>query len=363
MVDVTYGACCIDDLLATSLSADLLLHYGHSCLVPLHHTGVPSLYIFVDILFDFHHLVNCCLLNFSSPQTRLGLLSTVQYATALHLCASSLRANYAAVEVGREKPLSGGEVLGCTAPRLRWTGRRPVGAHLEDGGGNDSGSPLEGRVDFVVFVCDGRFHLEAALIQNPDIPFYRYDPFTKILSVETYAHSILHRNRLDAIEVASVAGSSNLVGLLLSTLGRQGSVGLLESLQRLISASGRQWVVVLMSEILPDTVKRLRGVDCFVQVGCPRLSIDWGHFYHKPLLSPYEAHVAFGKVPYQSVYPMDFYSISGGAWSNYGTDGHRNGSLASGDMTGDERKFRLRQKLLEKLKKKSATCVAYEMGS
>ena len=32
LADVTYGACCIDDLTAKKLGVDLLVHYGHSCL-------------------------------------------------------------------------------------------------------------------------------------------------------------------------------------------------------------------------------------------------------------------------------------------------------------------------------------------
>lgn len=32
----------------------------------------------------------------------------------------------------------------------------------------------------------------------------------------------------------------------------------------------------------------------FVQTSCPRLSIDWGYAFPKPLLSPYEASVAIG---------------------------------------------------------------------
>ena len=35
MGDVTYGACCVDDLSAAALGCDLLVHYGHSCLVPV----------------------------------------------------------------------------------------------------------------------------------------------------------------------------------------------------------------------------------------------------------------------------------------------------------------------------------------
>ena len=33
--DVTYGACCVDDFTAVKLGADFLVHYGHSCLVPV----------------------------------------------------------------------------------------------------------------------------------------------------------------------------------------------------------------------------------------------------------------------------------------------------------------------------------------
>ncbi len=35
MGDVTYGACCVDDFTARALGADFMVHYGHSCLVPI----------------------------------------------------------------------------------------------------------------------------------------------------------------------------------------------------------------------------------------------------------------------------------------------------------------------------------------
>jgi 2-(3-amino-3-carboxypropyl)histidine synthase len=52
-------------------------------------------------------------------------------------------------------------------------------------------------------------------------------------------------------------------------------------------------------------------------VACPRLSIDWGHHFLAPLLSPYEAEVALQATEWKEEYPMDFYSKSGGAWSVY----------------------------------------------
>ena len=50
--DVTYGACCIDDFTAQKLGADLLVHYGHSCLVRVY----VYMYIYVDIcVYTYMH--------------------------------------------------------------------------------------------------------------------------------------------------------------------------------------------------------------------------------------------------------------------------------------------------------------------
>ena len=45
MADVTYGACCVDDYSARALDCELLVHYGHSCLVPIDREGVVAIVI------------------------------------------------------------------------------------------------------------------------------------------------------------------------------------------------------------------------------------------------------------------------------------------------------------------------------
>merc|ERR1712185_160699 len=57
MGDVTYGACCVDDLSAAALGVDLLVHYGHSCLVPVSSMAVDVMYVFVEISIDVAHAV------------------------------------------------------------------------------------------------------------------------------------------------------------------------------------------------------------------------------------------------------------------------------------------------------------------
>lgn len=91
MGDVTYGACCVDDFSAKALGVDLLVHYGHSCLVPVDQTeGVRVLYVFVDVKIDAVHLAETVKLNFTKEQ-RLLFVSTVQFVTTLQGLVNQLK--------------------------------------------------------------------------------------------------------------------------------------------------------------------------------------------------------------------------------------------------------------------------------
>lgn len=58
-------------------------------------------------------------------------------------------------------------------------------------------------------------------------------------------------------------------------------------------------------------------VDFFVQIACPRLSIDWSYGTPKPLLTPYELYALIDKYDFKKSYSMDYYSYNGGPWSNF----------------------------------------------
>ncbi|XP_040471526.1 2-(3-amino-3-carboxypropyl)histidine synthase subunit 1 isoform X1 [Falco naumanni] len=288
MGDVTYGACCVDDYTARALGADFLVHYGHSCLIPIDATqGLKMLYVFVDIKIDTSHFLETIRFNFAAG-TSLALVSTIQFVSTVQAASQELRSQYK-VCVPQCKPLSPGEILGCTSPRL-----------AQD-------------IDAVVYLGDGRFHLESIMIANPGIPAYRYDPYSKVFSQEHYGHERMRRARQDAIRTATGA---HCWGLILGTLGRQGSPRILQHLELRLRALGRPFVRVLLSEIFPSKLRLFPDVDAWVQVACPRLSIDWGEAFSKPLLTPYEAAVALQDIEWQQPYPMDFYaSQSLGPWT------------------------------------------------
>lgn len=289
MGDVTYGACCIDDYTARALGCDLLVHYAHSCLIPVDVTKIKTLYIFVDISIDTSHLLATLERNFQAPKT-IATVGTIQFNATLHGLKPVLeRAGYKVI-IPQITPLSKGEILGCTSPTL-----------------------AKDEIDLLLYLGDGRFHLESAMIHNPAIPAYRYDPYSRTLSRETYYHDEMHTLRRDAIGSAK---SAKKWGIILGALGRQGNPNTMAMIENHLNERGIPFVNLLLSEIFPGKLASMPDVECWVQIACPRLSIDWGYAFPRPLLTPYEALVALGvreswDRANNGVYPMDFYAKDG----------------------------------------------------
>jgi len=225
------------------------------------------------------------------------------------------------VTIPRSKPLSPGEILGCTAPRL-----------------ND--------VDALIYLGDGRFHLESIMIANPSVPAFRYDPYSKKLTRERYDYREMQTARDGAVQTArrSIAAFAHpsapntgpdtdvtpLWGVILGTLGRQGNFKQLQAITNQLQAcyTPIPYIHILLSELSPAKLALFNPhISTFIQTSCPRLSIDWGYAFDRPLLSPYETAVAVGRTASwmrqdedgnqgrePGTYPMDFYE-AGSPWA------------------------------------------------
>jgi len=200
------------------------------------------------------------------------------------------------------------------------------------------------------------------MIANPSVPAFRYDPYSKKLTRERYDHHEMQTVRDQAVQTArrsistfnsatSISerdsDSTPLWGVILGTLGRQGNFKQLQVLfytrripldtsfirqaitnQLRASEVPIPYIQILLSELSPAKLALFNPhISTFIQTSCPRLSIDWGYAFDRPLLSPYETAVAVGKAvgwlsePDQperrggtGIYPMDFYE-AGSPWA------------------------------------------------
>ncbi|EAA20717.1 Putative diphthamide synthesis protein [Plasmodium yoelii yoelii] len=344
------GGCCIDDFTSDKLKCDLIIHYGHSCLVPLTVTKIRCIYVFVDIKLNSSHLVETIKKNFKKTDIVL-LLGTIQFSCVVHSVHNILKnENYfdTFLPIPQVLPLTKGEVLGCTSPNLykflyeqiikknenklndtknyeqsgdlsSSTELKPIKVNIEQE--NESYIINMCRIFLkknnnvkILFIADGRFHLESLMIHNPDFTFFRYNPFDKILSEEKYNYKLFYNIRKNEINKSKNCKS---VCIILSTLGRQGNVNILKNLINIIKEKKVFYFILLLSEIFNQKLELIKNVDVFVQIGCPRLSIDWGNYNIKPLLNAYEAYVLLNSIKYREIYPMDYYSKVGNVWANY----------------------------------------------
>ncbi|KAL4003247.1 2-(3-amino-3-carboxypropyl)histidine synthase subunit 1 [Acanthocheilonema viteae] len=291
MGDVTYGACCVGDQAARAFGCDLMVHYGHSCLIPIQEMqGIMMLYVFVNIEMNLGHFIDVLKANFEKHK-KIALVSTVQFVACLQSVKKELIDEGYNILIPQVKPLSSGEILGCTSPKL------------------------EGDVDAVIYLGDGRFHLESVMIQNPSVVAYQYDPYSKQFTHEEHDFDLMIGKRKEAVETAR---KCQMFGLIQGSLGRQGNPKIVEDLEKKLQAVGKKFVRILLSEITPQKLSSFTDIDCWVQVACPRLSIDWGASFKKPLLTPYELVTVLQYVSFRTdSYPMDYYAHESlGPWTN-----------------------------------------------
>ena len=346
MGDVTYGACCVDDYTARALGCDLLVHYGHSCLVPIDQTGrdgIKTLYVFVTIGVDTEHLIRTVERNFQTGK-RIALVGTIQFNGTLHAVVPRLREMGFDPVMPRSAPLSAGEILGCTAPTLdsssgpgmNTSSKAPTDSTAARTAARSTpGTRDQAHADTILYVGDGRFHLESIMIASPALRnhTYRYDPYTRRLTHETYEHTDMQSLRRSAILQARRSiptsahthkpGHPSLWVLIHGTLGRQGNPPTLSLLSHHLKRLEIPHVTLLLSEISPQKLGGMqRDVAVWVQVACPRLSVDWGYAFGRPLLSAREGLWAVG--------------VGGWSGGGGGGGGGKDGEESVPEWLGDE---------------------------
>jgi len=183
--------------------------------------------------------------------SNLFIMGTIQFNTCVRKIEEKLN-----LKSSQIKPLSRGEVLGCTSPILP-------------------------KNSVCVFISDGRFHLES-LMQRNKIKFYRYCPFNKKMYKEVYNH--IKSNELMKIRIENYK-TAKKVGVIRSLLGRQGNYNIVKSLVDHIKKEGKMVYYFEKDEIIELNFKE---IDVYVQVGCPRLGMDWSTNFKNRVLMPSE---------------------------------------------------------------------------
>ena len=77
LADTSYGACCVDEVAAEHADADVVVHYGRSCLSPT--ARLPVIYVFTKPPLDIRLLVTSFINLYKDKEQKIILMADIPY--------------------------------------------------------------------------------------------------------------------------------------------------------------------------------------------------------------------------------------------------------------------------------------------
>jgi 2-(3-amino-3-carboxypropyl)histidine synthase len=154
-----------------------------------------------------------------------------------------------------------------------------------------SAESITADVDAFLFLGTGRFH-PLGLAFAVDRPVYSLDPLQGTLEPP------IDRAKLIARRLLRVAAcrDARRFGILVSSFPGQDRSGTALALQRRAVQYGREAEILVFDRLDPRDLEG-RALDAYVNTACPRIALDDGELYEKPMLTPPEFLMALGELP------------------------------------------------------------------
>lgn len=279
--DSCYGACDVALRQAEALEADLLVHYGHSRMLP--DTGVPVLYVEAKMDIDVESIVERALPLIKGWNT-VGLTATVQHVHQLGEVAEALmrRGIHATIGVGGGKTPHDGQILGCDYGSAR---------------------AVAGKVEGFLFIGGGRFHpLGLALATGKTV--VAADPY--LSSVTAIGEEELRRLAMRRMATITAAKGAQHFGIIVSLKPGQFELTTARRLRDKLEQQGREAAVICLDEVRPETLTNFSEAEAFINTACPRIAIDGVGDLRKPILTVEEAYVLLGERRWEELWGRSY---------------------------------------------------------
>ena len=259
LADTTWGSCDLNSNGAKVLAADVLFNIGHTISLDTIEKNVVMIDAFDDISFE--KIAEKCV-NILKGKT-ISLITDSQHLHQIEPVKKILETGGIKVKIGKGKgQLNDGQVFGCEF--------YPA-------------SETKETVDANVFLGQSNFHA-AGIALSTNKPTYVLDPyFNEIREVTEFANKLQRKATLAIYKASEAKTFGIIVGL------KEGQLSKLTALKfkRELEKEGKEVQLFALTNITNERLQNIKGIDAFIQVACPRISID--NQFDKPLLSTPQA--------------------------------------------------------------------------
>ncbi|CAN1246609.1 2-(3-amino-3-carboxypropyl)histidine synthase subunit 2 [Linum grandiflorum] len=325
MADATYGSCCVDEVGASHIDAECVVHYGHTCLSPT--STVPAFFVLGKASIDAAKCAES-LSNYASTSGRPVLVCSsmvVLYGLEYGHAISSIQEAVAALSNSTCEYLYAGVSCRVTDPPKQCETSEETPS--PDSDCNTSGElgvtpGFTGSAGGLVWIlpeghkmedyslfwigADNSAFANAVLTFN-GCEIVRYDVERDCLMTDLSSQRRILKKRYYLVEKAKDA---NIVGILVGTLGVAGYLNMIRQMKDLITAAGKKVYTFVMGRPNPAKLANFPECDVFVYVSCPQTALLDSKEFLAPVITPFEAMLSFNRgSEWTGAYVMKFWDL------------------------------------------------------
>lgn len=272
LADTSYSACCVDEIAAEHVDAQVVVHYGRSCLSPV--KRLPVLYVHTEQELDRDVACEKFEKEFADREAKVVVMADLTYQHHVKPLVSMLKER------------------GYTGVVRTEVVRDPAGA-IPNRRIPDAELDAETLKTYSLFhISDPPTSVLLAL-HSRFASLHILSPNTSSIDNPTMRTAGLLRRRF--ARVLSLA-SAGVVGILVNTLSVANSIESIDLLRKKIAAAGKKSYTVVVGRLNPAKLANFAEVEGWVVVGCWEGGLveeDAG--YWRPVITPFEMEVALMK--------------------------------------------------------------------
>lgn len=276
LADTSYGSCCVDELAAEHVDAEVVVHYGRACLSPT--ARLPVIYIFTIQPLAMDPLLQVFQEAFPNCDERVILMADVPYSSHLTSIGTALKrlgySNLFTTDIVHDpsSPLPNRTIpddLSAGAAKLnQW--------HLFH-----ISTPPESLL-LILSSRVSQIHIFSSINTTPN------RPATSILASTV---SALRRRYALLTSVNTVS----IFGILINTLSVKNYLHIVEHVKSRILDAGKKSYTFVVGKVNAAKIANFSEIGGWVVIGCWESSLIDSKDFWKPVLTPFELELALTK--------------------------------------------------------------------
>lgn len=280
LADTSYSACCIDEIAAEHVHADVVVHYGRSCLSPT--SRLPVIYVFTKNQLDLDAVTQSFAAEFPDKKAKVVLMADVTYQDHVPELARRIR------ETGYKELLS---TRIQHNPLGSIPNRALIDAEEQEVPANETeGVDLKGYSVFHISTPPTALLLALSSRVGSLHIFPTSDSdSTSYYSPTRTARALLGRRYAKLLNLTT----AGVIGILVNTLSVANYLSSIDAIRKQIAAADKKSYTVVVGKLNPAKLANFSEIDGWVVVGCWESSLveeDAG--FYRPVLTPFELEAA-----------------------------------------------------------------------